>query len=392
MLVVGVGGGGANAVGRMIANWQGGPATAAVNTDAQALTACGVPVRVQIGGNLTQGLGAGGDPAVGRLAAEDDADVLRELVSQADIVFLVTTLGGGTGTGASPILAKIAREEGALTLCFATLPFDFEGERRQRQAEEGLRALRMHADVVIGLPNQRLLELVESRTGLADAFGKVDGMVGLGVRSLWSLLQRTGIINLDFADLRHLVEHSHGECAFGYGTGAGPEKASAAMADIMRSPLLDGGRILAQAGAVLLSIVGGPDLTLVEVQQITSQFMKVARRDVRLFMGATVDEAWKGKLALTVLAAETWQDEDASDTRDGPPKLDVDEMVAPPSSASKNDGGVQKPSKGKVVQANLNFDNADKGRFRNIEPTIYQGEDLDIPTFIRRGIKLSFDK
>ncbi len=393
MLLVGVGGGGGNAVARMIAGWEGGPEAAAVNTDAQALSACAVPVRVQIGRNLTQGLGAGGDPAVGKLAAEDDTDILRELLSQADIVFIVAALGGGTGTGAAPMVARIAREEGALALCFATLPFDFEGERKRRQAEEGLRALRMHTDVVICLPNQRLFELVEQRTGLEDAFGTVEAMIGVGIRALWSLLQQTGIINLDFADLRHLVEHSHGECAFGYGVGEGPDKAAAAVADLLGSPLLDRGHVLARAGALLLNIVGGTDLTLVEVQKITSQLTKATRPDIRLFMGATVDEHWQGRLALTVLAAETWQDEDASDTRAGsaPPRMEVEELMeAQP--ATRTDAGLKRGGKAKVVQTNLNFDSADKGRFKNIEPTIYEGEDLDIPTFIRRGIKLSFDR
>ena len=163
MVIVGLGGGGCNAVARMNAGWTEGPVVAAVNTDSQALAACHVPVKVQIGKGITQGLGAGGDPAVGKLAAEDDGDSLRELVSQADIVVIVAALGGGTGTGAAPIMARIAREQGAMTLCFATLPFEFEGELRNQQAEDGLRALRMQADVIITLPNQRLLELVETK-------------------------------------------------------------------------------------------------------------------------------------------------------------------------------------------------------------------------------------
>jgi cell division protein FtsZ len=389
MVIVGLGGGGCNAVARMNAGWGEGPLVAAVNTDSQALAACDVPVRVQIGKGITQGLGAGGDTAVGKLAAEDDGDSLRELVSQADIVVIVAALGGGTGTGAAPILARIAREQGAMTLCFVTLPFEFEGELRNQQAEEGLRALRMVADVIITLPNQRLLELLESQTGLADAFGKADAMLGVGIRSLWRLLSKAGIINLDFADLRHLVEHSGGSCSFGYGEGTGAAKALAAVSELMKSPLLDRGRILSQSGALMVSISGGPDLTLIDVQKIMSQLTTMARPGVKIFMGATVDEGWQNRIALTVLAADSWSG-------------DASKAVRPVSGIEKKDESLAMDTKAglkpaaaahaRTIQPTLNFDAGDKGRFKNVEPTIYGGEDLDIPTFVRRGIKLSFEK
>lgn len=389
MVIVGLGGGGGNAVARMHAGWSDGPAVAAVNTDSQALSTCRVPVRVQIGKGITQGLGAGGDPAVGKLAAEDDGDSLRELVSQADIVVIVAALGGGTGTGAAPIMARIAREQGAMTLCFATTPFDFEGELKTRHAEEGLRALRMQGDVVITLPNQRLLELVETQTGLVDAFSKADVMLGVGVRSLWKLLSKAGIINLDFADLRHLVEHSGGVCSFGYGEGTGAAKAASAVSELMKSPLLDRGRILSQTGALMVSINGGPDLTLVDVQKIMSQLTAVARPGVKLFMGATVDEAWQNRLTLTVLAAESWTGEgDLPEPAAGFPEKAVEGSVPEARTGSK----APVSAGARAIQPTLNFDTGDKGRFKNIEPTLYAGEDLDIPTFVRRGIKLSFEK
>lgn len=389
MVIVGLGGGGCNAVARMNAGWTEGPMVAAVNTDSQALAVCAVPVKVQIGKGITQGLGAGGDPAVGKLAAEDDGDSLRELVSQADIVVIVAALGGGTGTGAVPILARIAREQGAMTLCFVTLPFEFEGELRNRQAEDGLRALRMQADVIITLPNQRLLELVETQTGLADAFGKADTMLGVGVRSLWKFLSKAGIINLDFADLRHLVEHSGGSCSFGYGEGTGAVKALTAVSELMKSPLLDRGRVLAQSGALMVSISGGPDLTLVDVQKIMSQLTTVARPGVKLFMGATVDEGWQNRIVLTVLAADSWSDEADKVAR---PVLGVDKKAEPLALDAKVGTKPAVAVPGRTIQPTLNFDTGDKGRFKNVEPTIYDGEDLDIPTFIRRGIKLSFEK
>ncbi len=389
MIIVGLGGGGCNAAARMRAGWADGPTVAAVNTDSQALAACAVPVKVQIGKGITQGLGAGGDPAVGKLAAEDDGDSLRELVSQSDIVVMVAALGGGTGTGAAPILARIAREQGAMTLCFVTTPFDFEGELRNQQAEEGLRALRMHADVIITLPNQRLLELVETQTGLADAFGKADAMLGVGVRSLWRLLSKAGIINLDFADLRHLVENSGGSCSFGYGEGTGAAKAMTAVSELMKSPLLDRGRVLSQSGALMVSISGGTDLTLVDVQKIMSQLTTLAKPGVKLFMGATVDESWQNRIALTVLAAESWGGETGKVVR---PVAGAEKKEEAPAGETKS--GIRPPviAPARAIQPSLNFDSGDKGRFKNVEPTIYGGEDLDIPTFVRRGIKLSFEK
>lgn len=388
MLVVGLGGGGSNAVARMRASWRDGPDVAVVNTDTQALAACKVPTRLQIGRNLTQGLGAGGDPAVGKLAAEDDTDLLRELVSHLDVVFIVVTLGGGTGTGLAPILARIAREEGALTLCFATLPFGFEGERKKRQAEDGLRALRMHSDVVIQMPNERLVRLAEEQTSLVDVFGKADVMLGVGIRALWRLLSQTGIINVGFADLRHLVEHSQGSCTFGYGEGTGPNRTAAAIASLVKSPLLDSGNVLGQAGALLISIVGGSDLTLVDVQRIMNQVTSVAQPGVHLFMGATIDESWQDKIALTVLAAEHAQEVAAAEATEAAPAAPAAEAGAAPGKSA----GKTRPGKIRAVQRTFDFDSVEKGKFWNTEPTVYEGQDLDIPTFIRRGIKLSFEK
>jgi cell division protein FtsZ len=247
----------------------------------------------------------------------------------------------------------------------------------------------MQADVIITLPNQRLLELVESQTGLADAFGKADAMLGVGIRSLWKLLSKAGIINLDFADLRHLVEYSGGSCSFGYGEGTGAAKALTAVSELMKSPLLDRGRVLGQSGALMVSISGGPDLTLVDVQKIMSQLTTMARPGVKLFMGATVDEGWQNRIALTVLAADSWSGEAGKVTRpvNGVEKKDE-------SSALDTKAGAKPaaPTHARTIQPTLNFDTGDKGRFKNVEPTIYGGEDLDTPTFVRRGIKLSFEK
>ncbi len=388
LLVVGLGGGGQNAVSRMVREWADGPDVVVVNTDSQALAASPVAERIQIGVGLTQGLGAGGDPAVGKMAAEEDSDKLRALVSQVDLLVLAVALGGGTGSGAAPILARIAREEGAMTLCFATLPFDFEGEGRRRQADEALRALRMHADTVISLPNQRLIGLAGDQTSLVDAFTKADVVLGVGIRALWQLLMQTGIINLNFADVRHLVEHSGGVCSFGYGEGSGLTKADAAVRDLLRSPLLEQGNVIAQAGAMLVNVVGGPDMTLVDVQKAMSQIKAVARADVRMYMGATVDESWQNRFALTVLASESYSETPSRVAE--PAAATVAE--AEPARETKADVKVRNTAPGRVIQEDFKFESVDKGRFKGVDPTLYEGEDLDIPTFIRKGIKLSFEK
>ncbi|HBA84217.1 MAG TPA: hypothetical protein DCZ95_09015 [Verrucomicrobia bacterium] len=393
ILVAGVGGGGSNVVDRMVKSWSEGPEAAVINTDLKALGACEVSQRIQIGRNITKGLGAGGDVSAGKMAAEDDVDRLRGLVAHSHLVIIVAALGGGTGTGAAPILARIAREEGALTLCFVSMPFDFEGERRTEHARDGLRALKMEADAVVCLPNQNLLEMVPDKTSLISAFETSDQMIGTGIQSLWRLLTQNGMINLDFADLRNLVEHSGGSCSFGYGEGEGSEKSAQALHSITAGPLLDHGNVLAQSEALLISIVGGMDLTLMDIQTIMAHLKAIARPDARLAMGATINPEWKGRLALTVLAADNWDET--------PPA-----PAAPAPAASKSTSKVEKEpelvmdlsaegraARKKGIQATLDFESNEKGRlFSKVEPTLYNGEDLDIPTFVRRGIKISIDK
>ena len=226
IVVLGLGGAGCNAVSRMSAAWTDGPTVIAMNTDTQALAACTASRSVQIGSKVTHGLGAAGDTTVGRLSAEEDMEKIQEILSSADLLFLVVGLGGGTGTGAAPIIAQAAKKLGVLTLCFATMPFPFEGDRRRRQAEEGLRTLQRTADVIIHLPNQRLLELVPAKTGIEEAFRTSDELVGEGIHGLWRLLSKSGVINLDFADVRQLAERSGGSCAFGFSQADGPARAT----------------------------------------------------------------------------------------------------------------------------------------------------------------------
>jgi cell division protein FtsZ len=387
LLVVGVGGGGCRAARHVAGQLTHGPAVVAVDSDDQALRDVGLPVQMAIGHALTRGYGAGGDVAIGRIAAEDAEAKIRALMDGMDLVFVVTTLGGGTGSGAAPVIARIAHEHGALTLCFASTPFEFEANRDRESAQEALRQLRTHSDATICLPNQRLLEMVPDQTTLQAAFDASDHMISMAVLGIWKLLTETGLIRLNFADLKNLVENSGGACSFGYAEGAGPDKARQATQALLASPLMEHGNVIAQADAFLLNILGGPDLALLDVQQVMSQIQQVARHDAKIFMGATVDEDWLGRLMVTVLAAEHWV---------ATPPLIKTPPVTPPSSNAMGPAPIAAdpaPAPDAApAQKELVFEARDRGRFDRVEPTLYQGEDLDVPTFLRRGIKILVER
>lgn len=277
VLVAGVGGGGGNVIGHALAGWNEPPTVAAINTDARALEASAIDLKVAIGRTVAKGMGTGGDAELGRLAANEDLDALRALVAGHDLLLLVAGLGGGTATGAAPVLARIAREEGLLVLAYVTLPFAFEGARRQEQAQEGLADLKQSADAVVCLPNQRLHALLPPDTSLPDAFAFVDRMMSAGIRGLWTLLAQDNMLNLDFSDLQSLVENSGNECCFGYGEGQGVDKAAQALQGLLDGPMLEKGRVIANSGAMILSVAGGPDLSLAELETIHRRFQETAR-------------------------------------------------------------------------------------------------------------------
>ena len=258
--VVGVGDGGCNTVDYMYREWSNGPELIAVNTDAQSLQERSVNTRIQIGSQVARGLGAGGDPKVGKLAVEEDRDQCRGLFEGVDIVFFVAGLGGGTGSGALPGLIDAAHESGALTMCFATLPFVFEGDERMERARGSLDLIRSMADSVVLVPNERLYEMVREETTLADAFRHTNRIVSQAIMSLWMMVTRQGLINLDYADLRKVVRMSGGTCVFGVGFGVGHDRAAAAVESLLASPLLIHGQLIRDSAGLLVSIVGGPDL------------------------------------------------------------------------------------------------------------------------------------
>ena len=382
ILVAAVGGGGCNVVGRILHGWEDPPTIAAVNTDAQALAACPIDLKVQLGRVVAKGMGTGGNPELGHLAANEDIDALRSLVSGYDLLILVTCLGGGTGTSAAPVLVKLAREEGLLSLVFATLPFDFEGERRQQSAEEGLAALKDGADAVITLPNQRLHSMMEPGTTLVDAFAFVNRMLAAGIRSLWSLLAKNNMLNLDFSDLQTLVEHSRNVCVFGYGEGEGEQKAEQALAELLEGPMLDKGRVIANSGAMILKVTGGRDLSLLELNLIHSRFRDAARPGAQIFTGAAVLDDWAGRIALTVLAAEHWMPPPLAGTSGG---LLMDLNQPEKTASAKSE---KKKRKGKD-QPRLPLAAASAGdRFKGVPATKHKGADLDTPTYIRQHIRL----
>jgi len=298
--VLGLGGAGGNAVNRMIASEIRGVEFLVANTDAQALHASACPHRIQIGEEVTGGLGSGGDPALGRRSAEEDADLLRDHLKGADMVFIAAGMGGGTGTGASPIVAQLARELGALTVGIVTRPFTFEGRRRMRQAEEGLEELREAVDTLIVIPNQRLLHVVDRSTPLNEALRVADDVLCHATKGISEIITVPGLINVDFADVRSVMA-GMGNALMGMGFGQGPDRARMAADMAISSPLLEDVSI-AGAQALLVNFMGGEDMTLTEVDEASNLILESAGPDANVIFGSVVDPAMKDEIRVTLIA------------------------------------------------------------------------------------------
>jgi cell division protein FtsZ len=298
--VVGVGGAGLNAVNRMIDAGISQVEFIAVNTDIQALHTSDAPVKIHIGSELTQGLGSGSDPNVGRSAAEEGYDQLKNALRGSDMVFVAAGEGGGTGTGAAPVVARIAHELGALTVGIVTTPFKFEGTKRRHQADVGVQALRQVCDTTIVVPNDRLLEVLDRSTSMLDAFKVADDVLRQGVQGICDLITMPGLINLDFADVRTIMSSS-GTALMGIGfSSAGDNRAREAAERALRSPLID--EEISGATGILLSIAGGEDLTLVEVNEAAEAIRSAATEDTNIIFGATIDDRLTGQVWVTVVA------------------------------------------------------------------------------------------
>ncbi|MGI8608805.1 MAG: cell division protein FtsZ [Candidatus Dormibacteria bacterium] len=298
--VVGVGGAGGNAVNRMIRSKLRGVEFVAVNTDLQALGASEAHVKLNIGKKLTRGLGSGGDPTKGQEAAEESRQELTELLKDCDMVFITAGMGGGTGTGAAPVVAEIARMAGALTIGVVTKPFTFEGARRKQAAEEGIKRLHDKVDTLITVPNQRLLEVVDKKTPMAEAFKIADDVLRQGVQGISDLIVFPGLINLDFADVKTIMSNQ-GAALMGIGFGTGDNRAVDAAKNAISSPLLE--TTIEGAKGILLNITGGPDLSLVEVNEAANLVRDAAKaKDDNLIFGTVIDERMQGEVKVTVVA------------------------------------------------------------------------------------------
>ncbi|MBD2422719.1 cell division protein FtsZ [Cyanobium sp. FACHB-13342] len=297
--VIGVGGGGSNAVNRMIASDLQGVGYRVLNTDAQALLQSASQKRIQLGQKLTRGLGAGGNPVIGQKAAEESRAELQESLQGADLVFIAAGMGGGTGTGAAPILAEVAKEVGALTVGIVTKPFGFEGRKRLRQAEEGIARLAESVDTLIVIPNDRLRDAIAGAP-LQEAFRAADDVLRMGVKGISDIITKPGLVNVDFADVRSVMADA-GTALLGIGVGSGRSRASEAAQAAMSSPLLESARIDGAKGCVI-NISGGKDMTLEDMTTASEVIYEVVDPDANIIVGAVVDERLEGEIHVTVIA------------------------------------------------------------------------------------------
>lgn len=367
--VVGVGGGGCNAVNRMIDEGLTGIEFISVNTDAQALQFSKSKVRVRIGEKSTRGLGAGGDPRIGRLAAEESAEELYEVLKGSDMVFVTAGLGGGTGTGAAPVIAQIAKEIGALTIGVVTRPFTFEGTHRAKAAEEGATNLKEHADTLIIIPNDRLLQIVDKRSGLQDAFKMADDVLRQGIQGISELITIPGLINLDFADVRTIMSEG-GAALMAVGQASGEDRALKAAEMAISNQLLD--VTIDGAHGILFNVTGGEDLKLFEVNQAAAIIKETAHPEVNLIFGAVIDESMGENLRITVIATgfEGTSIGSAAKKVEEQQKASAEQRPLP--SMLFEEGGNGKNPKAKPGSEGYEF------------PTRINTDDLDVPAFLRK--------
>lgn len=350
--VVGVGGGGCNAVDRMIEEGLQGVEFIAVNTDAQALALSRATTRVRIGDKLTRGLGSGGDPEIGRKAAEESAEELYNVLKGSDMVFVTAGIGGGTGTGASPVIAQISKEIGALTIGVVTRPFTFEGARRIKSAEAGISGLKEQADTLIVIPNDRLLQIVDKRSSLQDAFKVADDVLRQGIQGISELITIPGLINLDFADVRTIMSEG-GAALMAVGMASGEDRARDAAEQAISSQLLD--ITIDGARGILFNVTGGSGLTLFEVNQAAAIIKETAHPDVNLIFGAVIDPDMGENLRITVIATGF-------------------ETSGIPRSIMERAARHREPNEVQREQ-------------EEFQPRTLNTEDLDIPTFLRNRVR-----
>jgi len=451
--VVGVGSAGSNALDRVLLDGMDKADLIAINTDVQSLASSVAARKVQLGRSSTHGLGTGGDPELGYQAAIESADEIRQAIAGARMIFICAGLGGGTGSGAAPIVAQLAREAGSLVIAFATLPFSFEGKRRAAQAQDALSRLNEIANAVICFENDRMGDMVAPKAGIHQAFGIADMTISQSVRSIVNLIQRPGLIRIGFDDLFAALRSQNGRCLFGFGESDTDNRAHDALTQALKNPLMDKGRMLSEAAHVLVQVAGGPGMTLSEVEILMRELGRHVRDHTQIVFGTAVDGKMGNRLSVTIISSLASEDsiatqdtspppepflapppailEQVEEPPPAPPKIDIvheiesaaspepapDDLIAvePPVAAEAPPPPVPapsikkpaprlippkkkpvvekeaKPPKEKIVQAKqevLQFEPVTRGRFEKSEPTIVEGQDLDIPTFLRKNIRV----
>jgi len=369
--VIGVGGAGQNAVNRMIEEGIQGVEFIAVNTDAQALALSKAPIRVRLGDKLTRGLGAGGDPEIGRKAAEESADELYNVLKGADMVFVTAGMGGGTGTGAAPVVSQVAKECSALTIGVVTRPFTFEGGRRTQSAEAGITKMKEHAHTLISIPNDRLLQLADKKSSLQDAFRMADDVLHQGIQGISELITIPGLINLDFADVRAIMSEG-GAALMAVGRGSGDDRAKTAAEQAISSQLLD--ITIDGARGVLFNVTGGSNLTLFEVNQAAAIIRETAHPDVNMIFGAVIDPSMGDEIRVTVIATGF--------ERSGVPRRALERLATRTEKPVSVSMPFTRPSES--VSVNAEFQSGGESKSASSQPSIHS-DDLDIPTFLRKN-------
>jgi cell division protein FtsZ len=453
--IVGVGGAGANALDRIVLDGMENAEMVAVNTDVQSLASSVATQKVQIGRAATRGLGAGGDPELGFNAAHESADELREVLQGGRMVFICTGLGGGTGSGAAPVLAQMARESGALVLAFATLPFAFEGKRRAAQAAAALRELQRIADAVVCFENDRLGDIVLPKAGIHQAFAVADTTISQSVRAIVNVVRRPGLIQIGFDELLSALRSENSRCLFGFGESDSDNRAHEALAVALKNPLMNKGKMLSDARCILVQISGGPGMTLTEVEIVMQELNRHVEDHTQILFGTSVDSKMGNRMSVTLISSlsaeisepnilpmrpapqiavaepvveappptmpivpeivtpslpepafESVPNEHNTDWQETveqvaeiiplpvpePPKRKPAPARAPEVKSEPAEAEAQKPpAKKKIVQARqevMQFEPVTRGRFEKSEPTIVEGQDLDVPTYLRKNVRV----
>jgi cell division protein FtsZ len=416
--IFGVGNAGVKILEHIARNGARGAELIAVNTESDSLNASSAAEKICLETKLMRGLGTGGDPERGRIAAEEHSATLKTACEGVDVIFVVAGLGGGAGTGISPFLSQVARDAGALVLAFGVTPFDCEGNARQRQARQGLKELKAAADGVICLPNQKLFKLIDENTSVVEMFERANELLAETIANVSRLIACKGLIELRFADLCGFLRDRHSENQFATADASGATRSRDVMEKLLAHPLLDNGKTLTESDAVLVSLIGGPDLTMADINRVMEPINSKCGR-AQVIMGAAIDEKFQERLAVTIIAARHVDAHSAKATEEAgrseglsaPAELNTQihrvatsrphsRFVAPPPAMtpeqmetlmSRQSPGATRARKSsnKMRQGTLPLEIVSKGRFDKSEPTIHKGEDLDIPTYIRRGVALN---